>query len=66
MYVRSDTPVSIAMSQTKSLGFCCEYRMVSDKLTWHSVAMVPPTVYYSKVGLELAKLVFNGQKMSPP
>ncbi|MCJ1447226.1 MAG: hypothetical protein MMC23_007737 [Stictis urceolatum] len=27
---------------------------------------IPPTVYYSKVGLELSKLVFQGQKMSPP
>jgi len=29
-------------------------------------AMIPPTVYYSKVALELSKLVFQGQKMSPP
>ncbi|KAF7592275.1 ATP synthase subunit G atp20 [Aspergillus hancockii] len=29
-------------------------------------SMIPPTVYYSKVGLELAKLVFRGQNMSPP
>lgn len=28
--------------------------------------MIPPTVYYGKVGLELAKLVAQGQKMSPP
>ncbi|KAM5355434.1 hypothetical protein ACJ41O_002080 [Fusarium nematophilum] len=27
---------------------------------------VPFVVYYSKVGLEVGKLVFNGQKMSPP
>ncbi len=27
---------------------------------------IPPTVYYTKVGLELSKLVFQGQKMSPP
>ncbi|KAJ5614760.1 mitochondrial ATP synthase g subunit-domain-containing protein [Penicillium herquei] len=26
----------------------------------------PPTLYYSKVGIELGKLVFRGQKMSPP
>jgi len=30
------------------------------------IAMIPPAVYYSRVGLELAKLVFQGQKMSPP
>ncbi|KAG9526401.1 hypothetical protein KCU99_g1460, partial [Aureobasidium melanogenum] len=29
-------------------------------------SMIPPTVYYGKVGLELAKLVARGQKMSPP
>lgn len=28
--------------------------------------MIPPTIYYSKVGLELSKLVFRGQKMNPP
>ncbi|KAJ3530172.1 hypothetical protein NM208_g9441 [Fusarium decemcellulare] len=27
---------------------------------------VPFVVYYSKVGLEVGKLVFHGQKMSPP
>jgi len=31
-----------------------------------STALIPPTIYYSRVGLELAKLVFKGQKMSPP
>ncbi|GFN14450.1 F1F0 ATP synthase subunit g [Aspergillus tubingensis] len=29
-------------------------------------SMIPPTVYYSKVGIELAKLVFRGQNMTPP
>ncbi|KAF2401779.1 hypothetical protein EJ06DRAFT_581027 [Trichodelitschia bisporula] len=29
-------------------------------------ALVPKTIHYSKVGLELGKLVFEGQKMSPP
>ncbi|CRG89514.1 mitochondrial F1F0-ATP synthase g subunit, putative [Talaromyces islandicus] len=27
---------------------------------------IPPTVYYSRVGLELAKLIFRGQNMYPP
>ncbi|KAF4634564.1 hypothetical protein G7Y89_g3534 [Cudoniella acicularis] len=27
---------------------------------------IPPTVYYARVGLELSKLVFQGQKMTPP
>ncbi|KAI9868219.1 MAG: hypothetical protein M1813_006964 [Trichoglossum hirsutum] len=29
-------------------------------------SMIPPTIYYARVGLELSKLVFQGQKMSPP
>ncbi|KAJ5088554.1 ATP synthase subunit G atp20 [Penicillium angulare] len=29
-------------------------------------SMIPPTLYYSRVGLELGKLVFRGQNMSPP
>ncbi|KAK4992846.1 ATP synthase subunit G atp20 [Elasticomyces elasticus] len=29
-------------------------------------SLIPPTIYYSRVGLELAKLVFQGQKMSVP
>ncbi|KKK21336.1 hypothetical protein ARAM_004085 [Aspergillus rambellii] len=28
--------------------------------------LIPPTLYYSKVGLELGKLVFRGQNMTPP
>lgn len=28
--------------------------------------MIPPTIYYSKVGLELAKIVFRQRAMSPP
>ncbi|TVY46628.1 ATP synthase subunit g, mitochondrial [Lachnellula occidentalis] len=27
---------------------------------------IPPTIYYARVGLELSKIVFQGQKMSPP
>lgn len=27
---------------------------------------IPKAIYYGKVGLELSRLVFNGQKMSPP
>ncbi|KAL2871832.1 F1F0 ATP synthase subunit g [Aspergillus lucknowensis] len=29
-------------------------------------SLIPPTLYYSKVGLELGKLVFRGQNMTPP
>jgi F-type H+-transporting ATPase subunit g len=27
---------------------------------------IPPTIYYARVGLELGKLVFKGQSMTPP
>jgi len=27
---------------------------------------IPPTIYYARVGLELSKIVFQGQKMTPP
>lgn len=29
-------------------------------------SLIPPTIYYSKVFLELSKMVFQSQKMSPP
>ncbi|OAX82838.1 hypothetical protein ACJ72_02799 [Emergomyces africanus] len=29
-------------------------------------SLIPPTIYYSRVGLELSKIVFRAQKMSPP
>lgn len=31
-----------------------------------ATGQIPPTVYYARVGLELSKLVFQGQKMAPP
>lgn len=30
------------------------------------LALVPPTIYYSKVGFELSKLVIRGQNISTP
>ncbi|KAF7846021.1 hypothetical protein BT93_L5570 [Corymbia citriodora subsp. variegata] len=38
----------------------------TGKLIGYVQAMIPPTIYYSRVGLELARLVARGQKMSPP
>ncbi|OAP56072.1 F-type H+-transporting ATPase subunit G [Fonsecaea erecta] len=29
-------------------------------------SLIPPTVYYSRVGWELARIVFKGQQMAPP
>jgi F-type H+-transporting ATPase subunit g len=35
-------------------------------LTSRFQGQIPPTIYYARVGLELSKLVFHGQKMTPP
>jgi F-type H+-transporting ATPase subunit g len=42
----------------------CRYwnSMANDK----SLGRIPPAIYYTRVGLELSKLVFQGQKMAPP
>ncbi|KAL8654843.1 MAG: hypothetical protein Q9210_001266 [Variospora velana] len=29
-------------------------------------SFIPPTIYYTRVGFELSKIIFRGQKMSPP
>jgi len=31
-----------------------------------TTGQIPPTIYYARVGLELGKLVFKGQSMTPP
>ena len=33
---------------------------------FETTGQIPPTVYYARVGLELGRLVFQGQKMAPP
>ncbi|KAH8152624.1 uncharacterized protein LAJ45_03465 [Morchella importuna] len=38
----------------------------TGKLIHTISAMIPPAQYYGRVGLELSKLVFHGQKMAPP
>jgi F-type H+-transporting ATPase subunit g len=30
------------------------------------IGQVPFVIYYSKVGIELSKMVFKGQNMTPP
>jgi F-type H+-transporting ATPase subunit g len=37
-------------------------RVIADRFA----ALIPPTVYYARVGLELSRMVFQGQKMTPP
>ncbi|CAO1605651.1 ATP synthase subunit G atp20 [Xanthoria calcicola] len=38
----------------------------TGRLISFAESLIPPTIYYSKVGFELSKIVFRGQKMSPP
>ncbi|PGH26489.1 hypothetical protein AJ80_01803 [Polytolypa hystricis UAMH7299] len=38
----------------------------TGKLVAFVDSLVPPTLYYSKVGFEVAKIVVRGQKMTPP
>ncbi|KAK8194382.1 ATP synthase subunit G atp20 [Zalaria obscura] len=38
----------------------------TGRLISFAQSLVPPTVYYSRVALELGKLIANGRKMSPP
>jgi hypothetical protein len=48
-------------------SFKYEIRILTNGFFFSPViAQTPRVVYYGKVGLELGKLVFSGQKMSPP
>ncbi|KAL8671186.1 MAG: hypothetical protein Q9168_004303 [Polycauliona sp. 1 TL-2023] len=38
----------------------------TGRLISFAESLIPPTIYYTKVGFELSKIVFRGQKMSPP
>ncbi|KAL8848945.1 MAG: hypothetical protein Q9221_006039 [Calogaya cf. arnoldii] len=38
----------------------------TGRLISFAQSLVPPTIYYTQVGIELSKIVFRGQKMSPP
>ena len=46
----------------------CEHKWLLWYVTWtnHGTAMIPPTIYYSRVGLELGRLMAQHQKMTPP
>lgn len=54
------TDDSILRSQ--DLVYTCEIQANMAAAT----GQVPFVVYYSRVGLELSKIVFRGQSMSPP
>lgn len=48
---------------------CMRREMITSRIgheTDSEPALIPPTVYYSRVGLELARIVFKGQNMAPP
>jgi len=51
--------------QCMKLGNNCIDKINQTK-TNAIAAMIPPIVYYSKVALEVGKIIVRGQKMSPP
>ncbi|KAF2140071.1 uncharacterized protein K452DRAFT_253841 [Aplosporella prunicola CBS 121167] len=62
---------SSAMSKASQYGSAAVQRLSAmggrtAKLVGFVQSLVPPTVYYSRVGLELSKLIFEARKMSPP
>ena len=50
----------------EDLNFGLPGKFGSSMANIEVAGQIPPTVYYARVGLELSKLVFQGQKMSPP
>jgi len=38
----------------------------TGRLIAFTESLIPPTIYYTRVAVELSKLVFQGQKMAPP
>jgi hypothetical protein len=53
-----------------SLLFCCRHVSIGLSFFANSpvvfAGQVPFVIYYSRVGIELSKIVFRGQKMTPP
>lgn len=44
----------------------CMLKMVCYEMRLTQTALIPPTVYYSRVGWELGRIVVKGQQMAPP
>ncbi|KAL8409093.1 hypothetical protein RB594_007512 [Gaeumannomyces avenae] len=57
-------PLSLFPSPTRETSF--ETDLCAPVCAIASTAQVPRVVYYSRVGLELGKIVFRNQQMTPP
>lgn len=58
---------SYSMARSGSGHHDCHFENIQcPQQLIHELGAIPPTLYYSRVGLELGRLIVNGQKMSPP
>lgn len=50
------------------LNVCAKHdpHQISQQQLTLTLALIPPTIYYTRVGLELGRIVFKGQQMTPP
>lgn len=69
-FVERTTPPIYTIMHSFDICCCCcagrSRRLVERRFANRSTGQVPNVVYYSKVGIELSKLVFKGQNMTPP
>lgn len=69
-FVERTTPPIYTIMRSFDICCCCcagrSRRLVERRFANRSTGQVPNVVYYSKVGIELSKLVFKGQNMTPP
>jgi hypothetical protein len=61
-----DLPGVYGLPIQEKLAIGTLYGIYRSLKLMHNLGMIPPTVYYARVGLELGKIVFHGQKMAPP
>ncbi|OJD35399.1 atp synthase subunit g [Diplodia corticola] len=68
---RASATGSAAFAKASQFGGAALQRLASAggrtaKVAGFVQSLIPPTVYYSRVTLELGKIVFQARKMSPP
>lgn len=68
---RASAQGSAALQKASQFGGAALQRLASAggrtaKVAGFVQSLIPPTVYYSRVALELGKIVFQARKMSPP
>jgi hypothetical protein len=54
----------LSLSCKVRTGAALQEASVTDPMP--GAGLIPPTIYYAKVGGELAKLIYTGRGMQPP